>query len=383
MSGWPAAGSAGEVVVAGRLVFEDHVAPGRLVVRDGVIAEVDVAREEAGGPYIAPGFVDVHVHGRGGHDALGPEGALDGMARALLRHGVTSFLPTAVTAPLPELAAFAGRVRRWIPGAPDDGSGPLGFNLEGPFINPAKKGAQNPAHILVPADVSTADLEPLVDGLRVMTIAPELPGALDLIGWLRARGVAASLGHSTATLEEGRAGYAAGARTTTHLFNAMTGVDHRAPGLAVAALLEDDAFVELIADGHHVREPVWPLILRAKPADRLILVSDGVSFGGTAARTGQLGGLECVIDGDRCVLADGGNLAGSVIALDTAVRNLARSGLGLPRAVAAATREPLALLGVTDRGLLEPGRRADLVELDDDLVVRRVMRGGRWYRGPG
>jgi acyl-CoA synthetase (AMP-forming)/AMP-acid ligase II len=110
----------------------------------------------------------------------------------------------------------------------------------------------------------------------------------------------------------------------------MTGVEHRKPGLAVAALLEDDAYVELIADGHNVRESVWPLILRAKPADRLILVSDGVSFGGTSTRTGLLGGLEVVIDGDRCVLVDGGNLAGSVIALDTAVRNVARSGIALP-----------------------------------------------------
>jgi N-acetylglucosamine-6-phosphate deacetylase len=234
----------------------------------------------------------------------------------------------------------------------------------------------------VPAEVSTADLEPLVDGLRITTIAPEVPGALDLIRWLRARGVAASLGHSAATVEEGRAGYAAGARTTTHLFNAMTGVDHRAPGLVVAALLEDDAYVELIADGYHVAESLWPLILRAKPADRLLLVSDGVSFGGTTARTGLLGGLACVIDGDRCVLADGGNLAGSVIALDTAVRNVARSGVALPRAVAAASREPLALIGVTDRGRLEAGQRADLVELDDDLHVQRVMRGGRWYPGP-
>ena len=161
---------------------------------------------------------------------MGPDGALDGMARALLRHGVTSFLPTAVTAPLADLVAFAERVRRWMPGRPDDGAAPLGFNLEGPFIDPARKGAQNPAHIRVPAEVSTADLEPLVDGLRITTIAPEMPGALDLIRWLRARGVAASLGHSAATVEEGRAGYAAGARTTTHLFNAMTGVDHRAPG---------------------------------------------------------------------------------------------------------------------------------------------------------
>ncbi len=379
----PSGAAASETVVAGRLVLDDRVAPGRIVVRDGWIAGVELDQAEAGGPFVAPGFVDLHVHGRGGHDALGPEGALDGMARALLRHGVTSFLPTAVTAPLGELTAFAERVRRWMPAAPDDGAGPLGFNLEGPFIAAAKKGAQNPAHIRVPAEVSTADLEPLIDGLRITTIAPEIPGALDLIRWLRARGVSASLGHSSATVEEGRAGYAAGARTTTHLFNAMTGVDHRAPGLAVAALLEDEAYVELIADGHHVRELVWPLILRAKPADRLLLVSDGVAIAGTAARRGILGGLEVVIDGDRCILVEGGNLAGSVIALDTAVRNVARSGVGLPRAVAAASREPLALLGVTDRGRLEPGLRADLVELDDDLAVRRVMRGGRWYPGPG
>ena len=372
-----------ESVVAGRLVLDEHVRAGHVVVRDGWIAEVVLDPAETAGSFIAPGFVDVHVHGRGGHDAMGPEGALDGMARALLRHGVTSFLPTAVTAPLADLVTFAERVRQWIPAAPDDGAGPLGFNLEGPFINPSRKGAQNPAHIRVPAEVSTADLEPLVDGLRITTIAPEIPGALDLIRWLRARGVAASLGHSAATFEEGRAGYAAGARTTTHLFNAMTGVDHRSPGLAVAALLEDDAYVELIADGHHVRESVWTLILRAKPIDRLILVSDGVSFGGTNARTGLLGGLECVIEGDRCVLADGGNLAGSVIALDSAVRNVARSGIPLPRAVAAASREPLELLGVTDRGRLEAGQRADLVELGDDLAVQRVMRGGRWYPGPG
>jgi N-acetylglucosamine-6-phosphate deacetylase len=383
MSGTPGAG--GEIVVAGRLVLDDRVHPGRVVVRDGWIAEVELdgGGEAATGPFVAPGFVDVHVHGRGGHDAMGPDGALDGMARALLRHGVTSFLPTAVTASLATLVAFAERVRAWMPLAPDDGAGPLGFNLEGPFINPARKGAQNPDFIAVPAEVSTTDLEPLLDGLRITTIAPEIPGALELIRWLRARGVAASLGHSSATVEEGRAGYAAGARTTTHLFNAMTGVEHRKPGLAVAALLEDDAYVELIADGHHVTEAIWPLILRAKPADRLLLVSDGISLGGTPARSGVLGGLEVVIEGDRCVLVNGGNLAGSIIALDTAVRNLARSGVALPRAVAAATREPLALLGVSDRGRLDPGLRADLVELDDDFRVRRVMRGGRWFPGPG
>jgi N-acetylglucosamine-6-phosphate deacetylase len=376
-------GARGEAVAAGRLIFDDRVEPGRIVVRDGHIVGIELDSIEASGPYLAPGFVDVHVHGRGGHDAMGPEGALDGMARALLRHGVTSFLPTAVTAALPALTAFAERVRRWLPAAPADGAAPLGFNLEGPFINPARKGAQNPDFIAVAAQVAAAELEPLVDGLRIMTVAPETPGGLELVAWLSARGVAASLGHSAATVEEARAGYAAGARTTTHLFNGMSGIDHRAPGLALAALLEDDAYVELIADGHHVAESVWALILRAKPADRLILVSDGVAFGGTTQRSGVLGGLEVVVDGDRCVLVECGSLAGSVIALDTAVRNLARSGVPLPRAVAAATCQPLALLGVTDRGRLAVGLRADLVELDDDLRVRRVMRAGRWFTGAG
>jgi len=371
----------GRAVVAGRLVLDDRVAAGRIVVEDGRIAAVELDAAEAGGPYVAPGFVDVHVHGWGGHDAMGGPAALDGMARALLRRGVTSFLPTAVTAPLETLAAFAADVRRWAGDPPTDGAGPLGFNLEGPFISTAKAGAQNPAHIRTPADVPAADLEPLLEGLRIMTIAPEVPGALELIRWLRERGVAPSLGHSSASAAEARAGYAAGAVTTTHLFNAMTGVDHHAPGLAVAALTSDDVYAELIADGHHVDRALWPLVLRAKPADRLVLVSDAISLGGTAQRGGILGGLEVEVEGDRCTLVAGGRLAGSVIALDTAVRNLARDGIPLPRAVAAATRNPLALLGIADRGRIATGLRADLVELGDDLVVRRVMRGGRWFEG--
>ena len=211
------------------------------------------------GPYLAPGFVDVHVHGWGGHDAMGDLAALDGMARSLLRRGVTSFLPTAVTAPLPALAAFADRVRGWLPAAPADGAEPLGFNLEGPFLAMARRGAHDQAALRAPADVAGADLEPLLDGLRLITVAPELPGALELIGTLAGRGVATSLGHSAASVEEARAGYAAGAISTTHLFNAMSGIDHRTPGLALAALLDDAVFVELIADGVHVVPSLWPL----------------------------------------------------------------------------------------------------------------------------
>jgi len=374
-----------ESFLTGRLVLDDRVATGRIVIEDGQIAEARLdgspGSGDAGGGdgvLVAPGFVDVHVHGGGGHDAMGDEDALSGMARHLLRHGVTSFLPTAVAAPLDRLTAFADRVRRWLPIAPDDGAEPLGFDLEGPFLAAARKGAHDPAYLQAPADVPREALEPLVDGLRLITIAPELPGALELIAWLRGRGVAISIGHSAATIDEAGGGYQAGATSTTHLFNAMTGVDHRAPGVAVVALLDDAAYVELIADGIHVHRVLWPLITRLKPADRLILVSDAIALTGTGDGRGEVGGLAVEVAGGRVTLAGTTTLAGSVLTLDAAVRNLVGSGVPLPAAVAAASRNPLAMLGITDRGRIAAGQRADLVELDGELQVRRVMRSGRW-----
>lgn len=351
---------------------------GRLRIEDEWIVEVEPDQSEAAGPLLAAGFVDVHVHGWGGHDAMGSTADLDGMARALLRRGVTSFLPTAVTASLPDLTAFAERVRRWLPSAPRDGAQPLGFNIEGPFIAAARMGAQDPAWIRDPATVDRGELEPLLDGLRLMTVAPERPGALELITWLRDRRVTVSAGHSAADLAGAQAGYAAGASSTTHLFNAMSGVDHHAPGLAVAALTADHAYVELIADGHHVHQALWPIITRMKPADRLLLVSDAVSLAGTGLADGLIGALEVQIDGGRCTLRSTGALAGSLIALDSAVRNLTRSGVPLPLAVAAASRNPATLVGAGDRGRLAIGQRADVAELDEGLLVRRVMRGGEW-----
>ena len=372
------AAAAGTVV--GRLVLDDRVAAGTITIEDGRIAAIALDREPAApGPYISPGFVDVHVHGWGGHDAMGGRPALDGMARRLLRRGVTSFLPTAVTAPLAELVAFAERVRAWLPDAPTDGAEPLGFNLEGPFLAMARRGAHDPAHLRVPADAPRATIRQLVDGLRLITIAPELPGATDLIRWLRERDVRISIGHSAATLEESAAGYEAGATSTTHLFNAMSGLDHRAPGVALAALLDDTVYVELIADGIHVHSALWRLITRLKPTDRLVLVSDAIALAGTGDGRGRIGGLEVEVVGGRVTLVGTSTLAGSVLALDTAVRNVVASGVGLPEAVAAASRTPLAMLGVSDRGRLAAGQRADLVELDGDLAVRRVMRGGTWF----
>ena len=375
-------------VVRGRLVLHDRVAMGHLTIEDGLIASVSIEDEsmdpdapmDHDAPLLAPGFVDIHVHGLGGHDAMGGIDALDGMARALLRRGVTSFLPTAVSAPIASLHAFASTVRSWMPGAPADGARPLGFNLEGPFLSHARRGAHDPAFLMDPADVSAGDLQPLMDGLRLITIAPELPGAIDLIASMAIGGVAVSLGHSAATIDEARAGYAAGATSTTHLFNGMTGVDHRAPGLAVAALTTDDAMVELIADGHHVHPGLWPLIVRAKPARGLMLVSDAISLAGTDIRRARIGSLDVEVVAGQVTLRGTATLAGSVIALDDAVRNFVAAGVPQPSAFAAATVNPLAMLGVTDRGTLAAGQAADIVELDDELHVRRVMRAGRWFR---
>jgi N-acetylglucosamine-6-phosphate deacetylase len=367
------------VEMLGRLVLPERVIPGRLRVEGGRIAEIAHDERGADGPLIAPGFVDLHVHGWGGHAAMDGPTALDGMARGLVDRGVTTFLPTAVSAPLDALATFARDVRGWSP--PDDGADAPGFNLEGPFLAPGRKGAHAAEHLRVPADVGADALEPLLEGLRLATIAPELPGAIELIARLVGRGVVVSLGHSGATLEEARAGYDAGARSTTHLFNAMTGVAHRDPGLAVAALTDDRAAVELIADGHHVHPALWPLIVRAKPPSGLLLVSDAIALAGSGDASGRLGSLAVEVRGGRAVLAGTETLAGSVIALDDAVRKLVAAGIALPMAVRAASSNPAQLVGLEDRGALEVGRRADLVELDDELRVIAVVRGGRRIRG--
>jgi N-acetylglucosamine-6-phosphate deacetylase len=364
--------------LAGHLVLEDRIVDGAVTVAEGLIVAVVERPVAETAPYVAPGFVDVHVHGWGGHDAMGGRDSLDGMARALARRGVTSFLPTAVTAPLDALERFGDDVRGWISaGGAWDGAQALGFNLEGPFLAAARKGAHAAEHLRAPADVDESTLEGLADGLRLITIAPELPGALEMIRWCAARGISTSIGHSAASANVAREAYAAGARGTTHLFNAMSGLDHRAPGVALAALMEDDAFVELIADGVHVDPQLWALVARLKRSDRLVLVSDALSLAGIGDGRGQIGELEVEVAGARATLLGSDTLAGSVIALDDAVRNLVRHGSSLVSAVAAASRNPLELIGVNG-GRIADGQPADLVELDSALQVGRVMVAGEW-----
>lgn len=372
-----------DTVVSGRLVLPDEVVVGHLVVADGRIVSVESDVRARQDVTVVPGFIDVHVHGWGGHDAMAGPQALDGMARALARRGVTTFLPTSVTASFERLTAFAEAVRTWLPGAPADGAEPVGFNMEGPFLAESRRGAHPTGLLRHPADLDEDRLATFLEGLRVITIAPELRGATELIRRLASQGVRVCLGHSAATVAEAHAGYAAGAVSTTHLFNAMGGVVHREPGLALAALLDDTVWVELIADTLHVDPDLWPLVWRLKPVERVVLVSDAIALAGSGRSRGWLGELEVVVTGDRVTLVEGGNLAGSVTALDLELANVVRSGVPLPAAVRAASTNAAELLGLGDRGRLAPGLRADLVELDAGLRVRRVMREGAWIVDAG
>ena len=284
-----------------------------------------------------------------------------------------------MTASFEALTSFADSVRGWMPGAPADGAEPLGFNMEGPFLAESRKGAHPAGLLRHPADLDEDRLATFTEGLRVITIAPELRGAPELIGRLTARGVRVCLGHSAATVSEARAGYAAGAVSTTHLFNAMGGVAHRDPGLALAALLDDAAWVELIADTLHVDPDLWPLIWRLKPADRVLLVSDAIALAGSGRTRGWLGELE--VRGRRRAASRWSRVAtwpARSRPWTWSWPTWCAPGIPLPDAVRAASGNPAELLGLADRGRLEPGCRADLVELGADLGVRRVMREGTW-----
>jgi len=331
------------------------------------------------GNILAPAFMDIQVYGGNGFlfSEFPSVESVRATFESCLAGGPTHIVPTVSTNTMELMLEGIQAVKDyWKQGG---SKGVMGVHLEGPWLNLAKKGAHNPTLLLNPADVPWSDIEPLVDGLTVMTVAPEIPGGLELIRRLTSLGVRISIGHSGADLAGALAGYDAGGMTTTHLFNGMTGIDHYRPGVAVAALTRDEAWVELIADGHHVHPALWPLIARLKPVERLLLVSDAIALAGTGDGRVRLGGLDVEVIGGRATLAGTTTLAGSVIALDTAVRNLVAAGAGLPAAVAAAGRNPLALLGIDDRGRIAPGLRADLVELDGDLRVRRVMRAGEWF----
>lgn len=393
-----AAGSAGDVVLlADRVITPVQVlATGWVHVRGERVAATGAgAPPSAGGTVlrlprgstVVPGLVDMHVHGTGGGDmtARDPTEVRTAL-RALAAAGVTSCVASLVTAPADELeeslSVLAGLVAD-----PDPGTARLvGTHMEGPFLSPHHQGAHHGPSLRLPDLALLRRLLRAAGGqLRMMTLAPELPGSADLLRHLRDEGVVAAMGHTAATFDETREAVAAGISVGTHLFNGMRSAHHREPGPALSLLDSPQVVVELINDGEHVHPAVARVAVRAAGEGRLALISDGVAA--TAAPQGRymLGRVAIRSHAGRVETADGSSLGGGACTLDQALRRAVTVlGMDLPSAVAAATLVPARALGLAHRiGSLAAGRAADLCVLDEALHVVRVMVGGQWVDAAG
>lgn len=342
--------------------------PGDVEVADGRIAAVGLAGPGRG--TAVPGFVDLQVNGFAGVDFMRADSAAYRRAGgAMLETGVTAYQPTLITASEQDLLAAIEEV-------PGDSTHPriLGVHLEGPFLSPRRLGV-HPAAFRRDPDQALA--ERLLDTGRVtyVTLAPELPGALELVDHLHARGVTVSLGHTDATVEEAQAAFERGVRTVTHLFNAMRPFRHRDPGIAGAALARPDVVLQLILDGHHVA-PETVRIVWAAAAGRLALVTDAIAAAGAGDGDFPLGDVEVNVNGGVARSSDGA-LAGSSMTMIQALRNVCALGMPLADAVGTVSSVPARAAGRDDVGSIRLGAPADVVVLDDGLELRRVLVAGR------
>jgi N-acetylglucosamine-6-phosphate deacetylase len=353
-----------EAAVVGR-----RLVPGDVEIDDGRIARYGVA--SANGKGIAsPGFIDLQVNGFGGVDFLEADGAgYREAGEALLRTGVTGFLPTFITAPEDQLVTALAE----IPTSANGGPRILGAHLEGPFLA-AKRLGTHPTSARRDPDPQLLERLLVAGPVRLVTLAPELPGAGELIELLLENGITVSCGHTDATAAEANAAFDHGVRTVTHLFNAMRPFTHRDPGIAGAALARSDVVIQLILDGIHLAPDTARLVWRSA-AGRVALVTDAMAGAGTGDGSYSLGGLEIEIR-DGVARRSDGVLAGSSLTMIDAVRNLHELGVALPEALHAGSTVPARVLGLRDSGRISAGARADLVVLDDNLEIDRVLVGG-------
>jgi N-acetylglucosamine-6-phosphate deacetylase len=332
---------------------------------------------------LVPGFIDMHIHGAAGHDVMEatPE-ALNAIERFLAAHGVTSYCPTTITAPVDLTLSALDQLADWIERRANDRevqARPLGIHMEGPFLSHERRGVQPEEYLL---DASVGLFRRFWDAARghilVMTIAPEIPGALDVIREAAPLGVSVSLGHSDATSEITNAGIVAGARHATHTFNGMRPLNHRDPGILGTVLTSDALTAEIIADGVHVIPSIVSLFVRAKGIERTVLVTDAIAATGMPDGWYKLGTLEVQVQRNVCLSADG-HLAGSVLTLDRAIRNVMEfTGCALENAVRFATVNPAEALGCdAQKGCLRVGAEADLAVITAEGDVIHTMLYGQ------
>jgi N-acetylglucosamine-6-phosphate deacetylase len=376
-------------VLRGNLILADRVIEGGLVVvEDGVIAAVAedsrfATTEDLGSHFIAPGFIDLHTHGIAGADTMdATQESLSLMARRFAMHGVMGFLPTTVTQSLEATLEAIGQVRRYMEIQGERAATEaqvLGIHLEGPWISAQYKGAQNERYILAPTEESVRRILSRDDRtIKIVSLAPELPGAERAIEMLRNQAVYISVGHTGATYEHVLRAIELGATHITHCFNAMTPLHHRQPGVVGASLLRDELYVELIADAVHVHPDVMRLLVRLKGPERVMLVTDSMSATELPDGTYDLGGQEVLVEQGQARLLDG-TLAGSTLTLERAVWNVVHlCGLPLHQAVYMASAAPAMAIGLGDRkGRISAGYDADFAILDANLQPIRIDIGGR------
>jgi N-acetylglucosamine-6-phosphate deacetylase len=362
-----------------------------ILIRDGVIEAIGPrddlmvpqgAQEiQASGKIAVPGFIDVHIHGAGGHDVMeGTEEALSTVARTLAAHGTTSFVATTVTASPEAICAAAEGIARYITlqqQTEDNRAQVLGVHFEGPFISPVRRGVHPTEWITLPSAALLQRFTEAAGGYaQILTIAPELLGAMPCIDAARKAGLVVAMGPTDATYEQARAAIAHGARHAVHVYNAMRPFTHRDSGVIGAVLTSPDVTAELIADGVHVDETAMRILLQAKGAAGVILISDGISATGMPDGKYTLGTFEVTVAGGVCRNAEG-KLAGSTLTLDRALRNIVNLGIPLPDALRMLTLDPATLLGIEfKKGSLRTGADADILLLDESLNVIQT-----WTRG--
>ncbi len=333
--------------------------------------------------HIVPGFIDVHVHGGGGFDTMDGADGVRGLARFHALHGTTALLATTITNPWPKVMNALDGVREAMDHPVLEDAAPLGAtilgaHLEGPFVSPHRLGAQPPDTVLATPERVQDVLGP--DVVRVVTIAPEMPHAIEAMTAFARANVRISLGHTTASAEEATTALeavkrAGGVSSCTHLWNATGGLEGRQPGVPGAILADRSAFAELILDGHHVHTASFLTAYNAKP-DRLMLITDAIRAAGLQDGQSELGGQIVTVQHGIARLPSG-TLAGSVLTMDQAVKNAVKAGLSLEQAVRLASTHPANYLGLPNKGRLEIGTDADIVVLDDALEVQSVYVGGQ------
>jgi N-acetylglucosamine-6-phosphate deacetylase len=369
----------GEVANAGILIRDGEIE--MVGPRSGMELPSGATEALATDSTAIPGFVDVHIHGAGGHDVMeANETALGTIAGRLAAFGTTSLLATTITASADDTCRSVEGIAKYISGqyqTSDARAEILGIHFEGPFLSKDRRGVHPAEWLQLPsAELLQRFLQAAAGNARILTIAPELLGAMPCIDAARSLGMVVSIGHTDATYEQARAAVAHGAHHATHVYNAMRPFTHRDPGVIGAVLTTPEVTAELIADGIHVDEIAMKVLLQAKGAQGVVLISDGTSATGMPDGEYMLGGLKVTVHGGVCRNAEG-RLAGSTLTLDRALRNIVGLGIPLADAVRMLTLNPATLLGIEfKKGALRTGADADIVLLNDGLEIERV-----WARG--